>query len=472
MRFARGGKTVSLSKIFDKLKEVPDVHPILISFNGNGPNSFKRRKGETQAQAILRLIAMQLGDYTPGQRRNLVVDRKALDQHLGENVVLLIDELNSLGAPLDGDAAEILREMFLDRSGRFLVFSSHFPVSIETDTVQASVIASAPASLRGVLNVNMSLASTLAELRGMSVDCEALTEENAAWHGYVPSLIYLTMTIGMHDGVVTHSMRFAQMNISVEPDKCLDVLKRFVGELLSGQRDPVVTRYFGAFANVDANSRVSYPLCYVKEILQVLSPSTTTAVTVLLENLLKLESHLNSSKQHSSGLAWECTVQVAIILQMLDATWCGSEGPFELAPVGVQPSLDFRTIPDECNTLESARTFIDAIVVDYKSPTLIYVVSANAGFPAVEGFLVYTDGSSNHPRIVGFGMQTTDVKPRQEMDPRVIDGGAVLIRGHASAMNPREPKVVGWRYMTSEQVRDFLGNSLLLAMPREWLQDP
>ena len=68
---------------------------------------------------------MQLGDYTPEQSRNLVVDRKALDQHLGENVVLLIDELNSLGAPVDGDAAKILREMFLDRSGRFLVFSSH-----------------------------------------------------------------------------------------------------------------------------------------------------------------------------------------------------------------------------------------------------------------------------------------------------------------------------------------------------------
>ncbi len=92
MRFARGGKTVSLSKIFDKLKEVPNVHPILISFNGSGPIPFKRRNGETQAQAILRLIAMELGEYTPEQSRNLVVDRKALDQHLGENVVLLIDE--------------------------------------------------------------------------------------------------------------------------------------------------------------------------------------------------------------------------------------------------------------------------------------------------------------------------------------------------------------------------------------------
>ena len=70
-------------------------------------------------------------------------------------------------------------------------------------------------------------------------------------------------------------------------------------------------------------------------------------------------------------------------------------------------------------------------------------------------------------------MKTADVKPRHGMDTRVINGGAVLIRGRASARNPREPKVVvGWRDMTSKQVRDFLSNSLLLAMPSEWLQDP
>ena len=62
------------------------------------------------------------------------MDREALDIHLGNNVVLLIDELNSLGVPLDSGAAELLSEMFLDRAGRFLVFTSHFPVPIEADS--------------------------------------------------------------------------------------------------------------------------------------------------------------------------------------------------------------------------------------------------------------------------------------------------------------------------------------------------
>jgi hypothetical protein len=90
-RFARGGKTETLSGVFDVLKkEYPNIHPIMISFNGNAPNAFKRRAGETQSEAILRLIALQLGDYTREESINLVVDRNSLDKHIGENVVLLI----------------------------------------------------------------------------------------------------------------------------------------------------------------------------------------------------------------------------------------------------------------------------------------------------------------------------------------------------------------------------------------------
>ena len=88
-------------------------------------------------QAILRLIATQLVDYSLEQARNLIVDREALDVHLGANIELLVDEVNNLGVPLDSEAARLLREMFLDTEGRFLVFSCHFPMSIEADTVIA-----------------------------------------------------------------------------------------------------------------------------------------------------------------------------------------------------------------------------------------------------------------------------------------------------------------------------------------------
>jgi hypothetical protein len=118
-----------------------------------------------------------------------------------------------------------------------------------------------------------------------------------------------------------------------------------------------VTRYHGAFTSVGKNGLLSYPLCYVKEIFRSFgSCDFSQAVTKLLTILSKLESELDSMY---SGLVWECTVEVAIILRMLEAYWVGSEGPFGLVPAGMKPKLAFRTLPDECNTLEGARGFID-----------------------------------------------------------------------------------------------------------------
>ena len=108
-------------------------------------------------------------------------------------------------------------------------------------------------------------------------------------------------------GVVTPSARFKQMNIAVEPGKELEVLLRFAKELLFGQHDPLVAQYYGAFASVGADSLVSYPLFYVLEIFIQLS--WMEAVVELVKILRRLNSQL-SSKQ--SGIAWECTVEVAI----------------------------------------------------------------------------------------------------------------------------------------------------------------
>ncbi len=236
------------------------AQPVMISFNGSGSTAFISRDEETQTQAILRTIALQLGVYTPEEAVNLVVDQYALDQHLGDNVVLLVDELNNLGTSLEKDAARLLREMFLDKAGRFLVFTSHFPVSIEPNRPpnRASDFlgnANDVASIRGVTTVNMSLARTLQELRNMSTKCEGLTEEAAAWLGYIPSLIYSSMNAWSFKGDVTPSQRFIQMKIVITTTP-LDVLQRFVKELLLGQRDPVVTNYYGTLASVGVNSLV------------------------------------------------------------------------------------------------------------------------------------------------------------------------------------------------------------------------
>mmetsp|Transcript_26211 Transcript_26211/g.36057 ORF Transcript_26211/g.36057 Transcript_26211/m.36057 type:complete len:112 (-) Transcript_26211:370-705(-) len=96
------------------------------------------------------------------------------------------------------------------------------------------------------------------------------------------------------------------MNILVEPGKRFDVLQRFVMELLDGQKDPVVAQYYGAFASVGANTLVSYPLCYVREIFTQLR--CCEAVDLLLNILSHLDAHQTCTV---SDLAWKSIVKVA-----------------------------------------------------------------------------------------------------------------------------------------------------------------
>jgi hypothetical protein len=58
----------------------------------------------------------------------------------GKTIILLIDELNKMGVPLDPDTSSFLTKTFLDKKGRYLIFSSHvqFYVDDSVDTPGAA----------------------------------------------------------------------------------------------------------------------------------------------------------------------------------------------------------------------------------------------------------------------------------------------------------------------------------------------
>jgi hypothetical protein len=64
---------------------------------------------------------------------------------------------------------------------------------------------------------------------------------------------------------------------------------------------------------------------------------------------------------------------------------------------------------------------------------------------------------------VGFQIKSGDTKLSHSIDKGIINGGAVLIRGTFKGTKDLKTKS-GWTYMTSEEVKDFIGHSLLLAM--------
>jgi hypothetical protein len=145
-RLARGGKSTFLRLLFDRLKEQGYV-PIVINFNG----SFARRPGESNLEAVLRLICIQLlpvGSWDPS---TVVCNQQYLLKYISDNcnnrkIVLLIDELNVLGVPLDNATSVMLKEHFLDKTGYFLVFSTHVALDLEMNFMSNENV---PASSRG-----------------------------------------------------------------------------------------------------------------------------------------------------------------------------------------------------------------------------------------------------------------------------------------------------------------------------------
>jgi hypothetical protein len=184
---ARGGKTTTLSYLFDELKKSGRYSPILISFNGS--SYFQLYEGESKKAAILRLIAAQLcGETAPAK---IECDEKASDAYLGDApVVLLVDELNALQCPLESDAGLLLRKMFLDKRNRFLVFSTHVPMVVDALPLTLGRSQTIPSSDCGYWAVSLPTCFDESKLQSMSNRCGAVTRAEAAYFGGIPSLVY------------------------------------------------------------------------------------------------------------------------------------------------------------------------------------------------------------------------------------------------------------------------------------------
>ena len=469
-RLSRGGKTTTLAFVYDRLKSDGKIHPIYISFNCQGVKAFKKRAGETQSQAILRLIAAQLVNCTRDEAFQLVVDRDALDKHLGDNVVLLIDELNRIdkGAPLDADAATLLCEMFLDRAGRHLVFSTHVRIELVDSLTPASAlmgITNDP-SVRGIKTLNMSLASSIKELQTIP-GCKSLTEFQAAYFGYIPSLV----NCAIHDSAGSIRSRFYASKGYIGHGLQSDILMRFLHELLTGIHDPLVARYYGHFSSMGIDEKVSYPLCYMSLILHDLDLSFV-GVKRLCEIVDKLEVH---TRDVGSGLDWECTMRLAIIVRCLSSQWLGAGSPFDIVPKNIKPQLQFIKLSQGMKNLTAARSFINEKVNEHHTHTLLYFDAVECGFEDVEGLVVYTNGLKGEEKQVtkiGFQANSGDNQAVREIDQEDLDH-SFLIRARVIAMNPRDTTAKkGWTFWTIAEVKEFLGTSLQLAVPKSMLVDP
>ena len=129
---ARSGKTTLLHSIFNRLLQDGEFNPILVNFNGARglQQPFRRLDGESDYDAFLRWLATSLLFDDEETVTTGTCQEQDLDEYLSRSelpIVLLVDELNALTLNNASDElAQLLRQMFLDKPGRYLCFTSHW----------------------------------------------------------------------------------------------------------------------------------------------------------------------------------------------------------------------------------------------------------------------------------------------------------------------------------------------------------
>jgi hypothetical protein len=463
-RLSRGGKTTVLYLLFEKLKQ-HGYAPIYITFNGG----FQRLVDETDAEAILRLIGVQFINVPQGRQANSLELKFNRDQVLealtktanGLPVVLLVDELNSLRKPLDVTGACLLREEFLDKKDRYLVFSTHEPMNVDAVSIDNHIgTVSDPTSQRGFIPLQMPFSTDVRAYHAMFGDASIYpTPVQVAIYGGIPSLLYSSLTASTVNVKPRSRCLSHFSNNEVNPAIRKILCNEFVEEFFTGDRSHANVRRLDIFSSVDNNDKSHWPLCFVAPILEILSAHPIAKhIGKLIEQDLTV-----FAERTETGLDWEIIVQVAILLRCF-----GPPGELTLPFFGLVFVLDagYATIPASVETLEQAYQHITSFMRDVPTGKVVYFTPQFAKFPDYDGILAYK-ATEEVVRLAGTQVKLSRGTPKHDV-PTWMES-AFLIRGNA----PNSPYGIGkWVYMDKQEMLQLLGNSLAPLYPNSWPEMP
>jgi hypothetical protein len=456
-RLHRGGKTTTLYLIFDQLK-IHNICPIFITFSNNGPNSFQLRPNESQREAILRLIAVQLIDLSNIDPTHVICNEKELDRYLQDQpVVLIIDELGALSSPIDHDARRMLREVFLDKPNRYLLFSSCVPLDVDPPVSRFLPPLSNVMNARDCIVLGFSPCLDLAQLRDMSPSCAALNPCGVAYYGGIPSLIFSVQT--MHFAPRQRFEKLFPRGGSLNQKFSL-----FLSSVYDGNLRPEL-RQIEEFGILSAPGRITWPLCYIGCIFSaILLERETDFITRNIDELLTHSSLLADTSKH-----WECIVNIALALYCYRCVLCC--GLAEYIPRSSDRSLDATIeveccyLPEEYHTLDSAVQYI-INRPGISNNALVVLAPMYARFPDFD-LLIIRRTSTTNMKINGYQMKLSRSDPKRDLPAGVNRG--YLMRG-----DPPEQSSLrrGWSYLGSDAISELLGYSLRLMAPTTWPSFP
>lgn len=437
----------------------------------------KLRSAESWLQGLIRLIAYQMVKPEDADRENkFQCDEDDLLDHLkkindqGRAVILLIDELSKLGVPLDPETSCFLTTHFLDKKGRYLIFSSHVPFHIDsapTDTV--SHVLCSPSG-RTMKLLPLPFCTDRAVLQNM-LDGSSVTDLQITLSAGIPSLLYVMCKPSMTE--MTFEERFEDVVMRAGRRVCEEIkanreraLEQFLSSVITGERaygERTGVGYFDCFSTpVDGDLQLlRFPLPYIPLILKFLEENDGVAL---------YQSLKASAETVETGRDWELVVIFSIYIRSLEAKYCKKQteplrGPLEIATDGVQ-DVKVVTIPQQIKDVAQAVTHIREATKEAKT---IYIFQlAYSKFPDFDGFVSYRprkrrragQEGTEAPIIHGFQCKLTRGYPRHPVCADIAR--CWFLRGEMAVETPARDR---WTFWTQEKIDEF---GLRLLHPVAW----
>lgn len=437
-----------------------DNYVITISLNGG----FHPREGESLLQGLVRLIAYQMVEHHATDRDDLFVcNEVALLQRLLEinnqnkTVILLVDELNKMGVPLGLDTSAFLTTNFLDKKGRYLIFSSH--VQFPIDSFQASP-AMTSSSGREMRVLPLPFCTERQVLQSM-ID-GSVTDLQITLTVGIPSLLYVMCKLDRTE--MSFEQRFEQImsyrlnaprrsiiqNDFIAKNKEI-MLADFLQTVVYGGQ--VASQWLQCFTTSYEGSMM-FPLPYIPVILRFFGESDAFRL---------YESLKVSAETVENGRDWELVVVLSLYLRSLAAKYCkvskgkAHAGAFKIATHEVN-DVKVVTIPPEVVDVAAA---VQHITEETRKAKTIYIFQlAYSKFPDFDGFVSYRsskkhgrDQEQQAPIIHGFQCKLSRGYYRNPVDTKLIAKGW-FIRGGTTVATP--DKEDGWTYPTEEYIRNTI----------------
>ena len=451
---ARSGKTTLLIEVYRALVADTKFEAILVTFNGQ--SGFTLRVDESPTVGFCRGLHEQLMGVT----NHMAPSVDALKDYLAKctkPLVLLVDELNSLTPDVDTELAILLREEFLDRPNRYLVFTCHHRMPL-SEALGSRGIENSP---RPSVSIGVPTSLVIADYNAIFGDHRKISPvELAQWGG----LCGLAWSIQCTD--FNANIYFNERLDHCPPDNLPedpDTHSAFVKQICSGARHPKMTRYqrytYLPSTHLSKEGCPIWPLCYIAAFL-------TSANYPILSQFIASVIKEVSGMEQGTGIEWQAIVLAAVAIRIHSASISNlhGHGHVELVVGPVQKDTQFMIValPREVVDVAGAEAYVRSCVkVGSRSVVLAY--ATHPSFKIFDGLIIHFDGSDITMR---HGLQAKQGRTGAGSD--VPEGWrGFLFRGQAP-QRKRMAKVSGWVYMTEDQVTNFLPVSLRGLLPGMW----